>query len=121
MQLDLRVDGTRQGDELRSLCSWLRESGAVRRSAQISLLEPPPEPGTMGGVVEAVQLITGNGWSAAAFVMSVLSWRQSRPKAPRITVRHRGVEISLQDATEEQVKNTIAALEGLAGAETDEQ
>ncbi|MET8292189.1 hypothetical protein ABZV80_44910 [Streptomyces sp. NPDC005132] len=39
--------------------------------------------GLMGGKgLDVVQLVAGNGWSAASFVLSVAAWRQTRPRAP---------------------------------------
>jgi hypothetical protein len=65
----------------------------------------------MGQLVDVVQLVTGNGWSAASFVLSVLAWRQTRPRPPRIVIRRGDVEVSLAEGTEEEVRRITAALE----------
>lgn len=121
MELLIELEGVGQDDDLRSLADWLRETPSVRRSARISLAERMPAPGDMGGALEAIQLITGNGWSAAAFVMSVLGWRRTRPKEPRVRVRCGDLEITLAGASNEELQAALAALENIAEAEPDPQ
>ncbi|WP_404200310.1 effector-associated constant component EACC1 [Streptomyces tauricus] len=48
----------------------------------------------MGGVLDVLQLVTANGWSAASFVLSVAAWRQTRPRTPQVTIRRGTTEIS---------------------------
>ncbi|MFC1418162.1 effector-associated constant component EACC1 [Streptacidiphilus cavernicola] len=110
--MDLLVDLETVGREreLRALADWLRETPSVRRSARISLAEAEPSPGQMGGALEAIQVITGNGWSAAAFVMSVVGWRQTRPSEPQVKVRRGDVEITLTGNSANELQAAIAAL-----------
>ncbi len=120
MHVLLRVEGDQATDELRSLWKWLRESPSIRRSSTISLLEEPPAQGEMGVGLDAIQLVTGNVWSAAAFVMSLVAWRQARPKSPRVTVRRGDTEITLAEGTEAEVQRAIAALEAMSDAQQDD-
>lgn len=108
--VQVRVEGDRQETELRSLHDWLRQEPAARR-ARVSLLEQPPPPGAMGSLLDVLQLVTGNGWSAASFVVSVMAWRQTRPRPPRTTVRRGGVEVTLAEGTEAEVQRLVALLE----------
>jgi hypothetical protein len=65
----------------------------------------------MGGVLDVLELVTGNGWSAASFVLSVAAWRQTRPRAPQITIRRGNTEISISDGTETELRQVLAVLE----------
>lgn len=55
--------------------------------------------------------MTGNGWSAASFVLAVAAWRQIRHRAPRITLRRGDVEIRLSDGTETELRCLLAVLD----------
>ncbi|MFE7214517.1 hypothetical protein ACFU93_32150 [Streptomyces sp. NPDC057611] len=111
MHIQVQVDGSRQEEELRSLQEWLRAEPAIRRSATLSLHEKSGEPGSMGSLIDALQLVTGNGWSAASFVLSFAAWRQTRPKAPHITIRRGDVEVNITEATEEELRRLVNLLE----------
>lgn len=65
----------------------------------------------MGQLIDVLQLVTGNGWSAASFVLSVLAWRQTRPRPPRVVIRRGDIEVSLAEGTEDEVRRIVAALE----------
>lgn len=108
--VQVRVDGEGQEAELRSLHSWLRQEPAARK-ARVSLLEQPPPPGAMGSLIDVLQLVTDNGWSAAAFAVSVMTWRQTRPRLPRITIRRGDLEVTLSDGTDAEVQRVVALLE----------
>ena len=116
MDVLLHVDNDQPADEIRSLSKWLQESPSIRRSSTISLLETPPVQGEMGLGVDAIQLVTDNAWSASAFVMSLVAWRQTRPKPPQVTLRHGNTEITLTDGTEAEIQHAVAALEAMNAA-----
>ncbi|MFF9788371.1 effector-associated constant component EACC1 [Streptomyces nigrescens] len=109
-QIEVHVDEDDQDDALRSLRNWLTDDSAVRTTAEISLLEHPKQDGAMGGVLEAVQLVTENGWSAASFVLALATWRQTRGRTPRITLRQGDIEVTLSDASAAEIERVIAAL-----------
>ncbi|MFG2794029.1 hypothetical protein [Streptomyces sp. NPDC048419] len=109
MQFQVRVASGQEG-ELRSLQGWLRNEPATR-AATVSLGGTTPAPGSMGQLFDVLEFVTGNGWSAASFVLSVLAWRQTRPRPPRVVIRRGEVEISLAEGSEEEVRALVAALE----------
>jgi len=43
----------------------------------------------MGTALDVLDLVTGNGWSAASFVLALVTWRQTRSQRPRLEI-HRG-------------------------------
>ncbi|MEU8629040.1 hypothetical protein [Streptomyces sp. NPDC048669] len=106
MRVDIHVDGS--DAELRSLYRWLRDEPELRRTAEISLAGPDAEPGDMGTVLDIVQLVTGNAWSAASFAVSVAAWKQSRSRPPRVTVQRGAMEITLTDCNQEEVRRIVA-------------
>jgi hypothetical protein len=111
VQLDVCVDGPQQEDDLRSLHDWLRREPAVRKTARLGLRDAPAASGTMGSTLDVLELVTGNGWSAAAFIMSVVTWRSTRPRRPRVTVRRGDVEITVLEGTDEEIARLVRQLE----------
>ncbi|WP_411761907.1 effector-associated constant component EACC1 [Streptomyces tunisiensis] len=65
----MRVDSS--AGELRSLQGWLRADPETRRSVTAQVRGGVPGPGEMGAALDVLQLVTGNGWSAASFVLAV--------------------------------------------------
>jgi hypothetical protein len=108
VRLQVRV-GSAVG-ELRSLQGWLRADPDVRRSAAVEVRGGVPEPGQMGTGLDVLQLVTGNGWSAASFVLAVAAWRQSRPQRPRVEIRRGDTVVVLTDCSEEEVERAVRAL-----------
>ncbi|WP_404199756.1 effector-associated constant component EACC1 [Streptomyces tauricus] len=82
VRLELQV-GSGVG-ELRSLRGWLRADPVVRRSVVVGVRGGVQGSGEMGSALDVLGLVTGNGWSAASFVVAVAAWRQSRPGRPRV-------------------------------------
>ncbi|MFF0142998.1 hypothetical protein ACFYRN_42100 [Streptomyces sp. NPDC005227] len=97
--------------ELRSLQNWLRSNPDVRRSAVVELHGGVPRPGEMGTAFDVLEPVTGNGWSAASFVMAVVAWRQSRPQRPRVEIRRAGTVIVLTDCSEQETERATRVLE----------
>ncbi|MFG3111813.1 effector-associated constant component EACC1 [Streptomyces tendae] len=74
-----------------------------------------PGPGEMGAALDVLQLVTGNGWSAASFVLAVAAWRQTRPQWPRVEIRRGDTVISLTDCSDQEIQQTTRALDRLDG------
>jgi len=113
VRLELQV-GLGAG-ELRSLQGWLRADPVVRRSVGVGVRGGVPGPGEMGTVLDVLELVTGNGWSAASFVLAVAAWRQSRPQRPRVEIRRGETVIVLAEGSEEEIARAVRALEAAAG------
>ncbi|MFJ7199728.1 hypothetical protein [Streptomyces sp. NPDC098926] len=97
--------------ELRSLQGWLRSDPEVRSSATVGVRGSEPRPGETGTAMDVLELVTGNGWSAASFVPALVAWRQSRPQQPRSEV-HRGDTVYiLTGGSDEEVEPVIRALD----------
>ncbi|MFJ7912681.1 hypothetical protein [Kitasatospora sp. NPDC096204] len=110
MQVEVKVSGDGQETELRSLHTWLGQDPQVRSSATLSLVERPAGAGAMGGWLDTLQIVTENGWSAASFVMTVVTWRQTRPRPPKVIVRHGGIEVVLTEGTDAEMQQVIELL-----------
>ncbi|MFI9771661.1 hypothetical protein ACIHJG_33005 [Streptomyces sp. NPDC052415] len=113
MRLEVRV-GSAAG-ELRSLQGWLRADPEVRRSAVVGVRGGEPGPGEMGTGLDVLQLVTGNGWSAASFVLALVAWRQSRPQRPRVEIRRGATLVVLTDCSEEEIERAVRALDAADG------
>ncbi|MFF3216980.1 hypothetical protein ACFYYB_40960 [Streptomyces sp. NPDC002886] len=100
--------------ELRSLQGWLRLDPAVRGTAVTDLRGSTPRPGEMGATLDVLQLVTGNGWSAASFVLALVAWRQSRPQRPRIEIHQGDRIIVLTGCSPEEVEQATRALDAAA-------
>ncbi|MFB8026546.1 MULTISPECIES: hypothetical protein [unclassified Streptomyces] len=112
MQLDVQVDSG--AEELRSLQRWLLSDPDVRRSMRAEMRGSTPQPGEMGGALDVLQLVTGNGWSAASFVLALVAWRQTRPRQPRVEIRHGDTVVILTDCSPEEIERATTALNAAA-------
>ncbi|NYV78743.1 hypothetical protein HW445_31100 [Streptomyces sp. UH6] len=110
----MEVESSVPEAELRLLHQWLRQD---RQAAgpRVTRVEGRGRPDEMGTALDALQLVTGNAWSAAAFVVSVLTWRQTRPRPPRVTLRRGEVEVTLTDGTDDEIRRVVALLETADG------
>ncbi|MEU8627626.1 hypothetical protein [Streptomyces sp. NPDC048669] len=108
VQLEVRVESA---GELRSLQGWLRSDPEVRRSATVGVRGSVPRPGEMGTVMDVLQLVTGNGWSAASFVLALVAWRQTRPQRPRLEIHRGDTVFVLTGGSNEEVERVIRALD----------
>ncbi|MFI8529904.1 hypothetical protein ACIGMX_06540 [Streptomyces aquilus] len=115
MRLEVQVEsGT---GELRSLQGWLRADPETRRSVAVDARAGTPAPGDMGTALDVLELVTGNGWSAASFVLALVAWRQSRPQRPRVEIRRGATVVVLTDCSEAEIERAVRSLEIAAGDE----
>ncbi|MEU3829801.1 hypothetical protein AB0F36_31480 [Streptomyces sp. NPDC029080] len=115
VRLEVRVDSA--AGELRSLQGWLRADPEVRRSAAVEVGGGVPGPGEMGTGLDVLGLVTGNGWSAASFVLALVAWRESRPQRPRVEVRRGDVTVVLTDCSEEEIERVVRVLDAADAGE----
>ncbi|MCK7625929.1 hypothetical protein MUU72_22975 [Streptomyces sp. RS10V-4] len=120
--LDVRAETEPGGDaeaELRSLLQWLRNDEELRRQVGGTLAAGrAPRPGEMGLGFDLLQLAVTTAVSAGSLAVSILQWRDSRRRAPGLTLRSRGVEIRIERGAPgdaETVRRIIALLDGTAG------
>uniref|UniRef100_UPI00384CF355 effector-associated constant component EACC1 n=1 Tax=Streptomyces pristinaespiralis TaxID=38300 RepID=UPI00384CF355 len=117
MRLEVRLESG--AGELRSLQGWLRSDPDVRKSAVTEVRGSTPQPGEMGTALDVLQLVTGNGWSAASFVLALVAWRQTRPQQPRVEIRRGDTVIVLTDCTPEEIERATEALDAAPDEERD--
>ncbi|MFJ2021612.1 MULTISPECIES: effector-associated constant component EACC1 [Streptomyces] len=72
----VEVVGDRSADELRSLRDWLVAEEELRGRVRLEL--PPPEPGALGSVVEALTVALAPGGVATAVASVLISWLRRR-------------------------------------------
>ncbi|MYS44987.1 hypothetical protein GTY23_27930 [Streptomyces sp. SID5998] len=72
----VEVVGDKPADELRSLRDWLVAEEELR--GRVRLESPPPEPGALGSVVEALTIALGPGGVATAAASVLISWLRRR-------------------------------------------
>ncbi|MFD3457002.1 hypothetical protein ACFWVC_33105 [Streptomyces sp. NPDC058691] len=113
VRFEVRV-GSAAG-EVRSLQGWLRADPGVRRSAVVEVRGSGPGPGEMGTALDVLELVTGNGWNAASFVLAVVSWRQTRSRRPRVEFRRGETVVVLTDCSEEEIERATRALDAAGG------
>lgn len=107
------IVGAGREADLRSLHGWLRREPSLRQT-EVSLKQAPARPGSMGGWVEAVQMITDNGWQAASFVLSLMTWRQTRAGSPQVTIRRGDVEVTVPSGNPEEAARIAVLLQQAA-------
>ncbi|MFF2308177.1 hypothetical protein ACFVVP_37435 [Streptomyces sp. NPDC058128] len=117
VRLEVRVQS--DAKELRSLQGWLRSDPDVRRTAATEVQGSAPRPGEMGSALDVLQLVTGNGWSAASFVLALVAWRQTRPQRPRVEIHRGDTVIVLTDCTADEIERATRALDAAGDEERD--
>ncbi|MFC7984635.1 hypothetical protein [Streptomyces sp. NPDC057336] len=96
--------------ELWSLYDWLRQDADVRRGARVSLPQAPSRSDHMGTLVDVLQLVTGNGWSAVSFAVALSAWRQTRPGRRSVTVRRGETTVIVENGSQDELNRLIEAL-----------
>lgn len=107
------IVGAGREADLRSLHDWLRREPSLRQT-KVSLKQAPARPGSMGIWIEAVQMITDNGWQAASFVLSLMTWRQTRAGSPQVTIRRGDVEVTVPSDNPEEAARIAVLLQQAA-------
>lgn len=75
-------------DELRSLHAWLEADRAARRHVRAELGSAVPAvPGQQGDGIDILSLVLSSGLSMASLLVTIVSWRATRPKTPTLVVR----------------------------------
>ncbi|MGV9426092.1 effector-associated constant component EACC1 [Streptomyces sp. NPDC003656] len=106
--MDVRLDaeGLEAADQLRSLHEWLSDDQSLR--GRLGLRERPPDPGTLGPVLEAVVVALGPGGAATALATGVIAWLRSRRGEVRM-------KVTLEDGRSlELTAKRVAALDAAA-------
>jgi hypothetical protein len=116
--LDCRIliDGDDEGQDLMSLHRWLTDDPEVARQAVVRL-EPgaAARPGEMGGAFDAVIAVLSDGIALGSLIVAYLSWRDTRPRPPAVSIECGGTVVNLTDGSPETVSRMVAALTGQAG------
>ncbi|NUR61405.1 MAG: hypothetical protein HOV87_22495 [Catenulispora sp.] len=102
---------------LTSLYRWLREDETVTGEVKIALGEET-RPEAMGAVEVVTALLT-QLTATGSLAVSFLTWRDSRPAAPRVRIRNGKASIDGNDA-EITPERLAAALRALAEADVRE-
>lgn len=107
MRVCVRVEDD-SGDDLRSLCGWLRDEPRVRRYGEPTVADGDGDPGHMGAGVEVLNMVLGAGLSAAQLALSIIMWRASRGRPVRVIIEHDGGQVPV-DTDDPADADTIAA------------
>lgn len=100
MAIVVRAAGAPEAME--DLDAWLRADPRIARHAELRRVRPPGAGGTMGGGLEALQLVVGSGFNLATLVLSYLAWRTSRAQAGqpvRVVIEHGTRTTAADDAS----------------------
>ncbi|MGW2557894.1 effector-associated constant component EACC1 [Streptomyces sp. NPDC001514] len=76
MDIAVIAEGPDAGDRLRSLQEWL--SGIEELRGRVDGKERPPEPGTLGPVLDALTVALGPAGAATAFATGLIAWLRTR-------------------------------------------
>lgn len=117
MDIRFRLPDTPDDTNVGQLYDWLRRDRALRISSKISLLPAEPEPGDMGGALDAVQLVLDSGFQLASLAVAIVAWRQACEPRSAVTITRGDVEVRLRGAELDDVQAVLDALESLREAE----
>ncbi|MER7586350.1 hypothetical protein ABTW72_02250 [Micromonospora sp. NPDC127501] len=102
--------------ELNALYGWLRADAALARTADVRAAPPPP--GGMG-TLDVVDVVLTHVTAMSSLAVTVLAWRQSRPRPPSITVvradGHRLTVDHTSQLTAEMISAFLAASDTASG------
>jgi hypothetical protein len=96
MIITATIEGDDEGSEVASLYRWLISDPEVRSAAGLSLEADGTQAGQMGSGLDLVQAVLSDGIGAASLVVSVASWRATRPKHIRVILRQGDKEVSVE-------------------------
>ncbi|WP_031084685.1 effector-associated constant component EACC1 [Streptomyces sp. NRRL WC-3549] len=68
--------GPDAGDQLRSLREWLTDAPELR--GRVGAVERPPQPGTLGPVLETLAVALGPAGAVTAFATGLVAWLRTR-------------------------------------------
>jgi hypothetical protein len=106
VDISLEVDDE---DSLRMLYRWLRED-EIRRAVPVTLTPTAPRPGEMGAAFEMISAVVSNGIALGGLLVAVASWRGSRPRPPRVRIRHGDTVVEL-DGSPDEIRRVLDALD----------
>jgi hypothetical protein len=106
----VHMSGDEAEHELRSLYAWLQDQSDVRQHALVTLVSTEPTPGEMGGILDSIKLVMDEGFQAVNFALAYASWRATRIKRPQVTIKNKGVEVTLANDDPDEVAKIVAAL-----------
>ncbi|MGW0702752.1 effector-associated constant component EACC1 [Streptomyces sp. NPDC002867] len=76
MDIAVIAEGPEAGDRLRSLQEWL--AGVEELRGRVDGKERPPEPGTLGPVLDVLTVALGPAGAATAFATGLIAWLRTR-------------------------------------------
>lgn len=95
-------------DALLSLFRWLKRDQGLRRSAEVSLV---PQRGAADmGAADVISMVFTQGISLLNLAVAYASWRESRTRAPSITVRTDNAFVTLTGDSQEISEKTLLSL-----------
>lgn len=75
----------------------------------------------MGSLIDVIQLVTDNSWSAASFVIALVAWKRTRPQNPTITINHGDKVVTLTNCSDGEVERVIRFLDHRSTEEAADQ
>jgi hypothetical protein len=97
VDLAVTVEAREPGAAVRALREWLVAEPVLR--GRVRLVQPAPQPGSLGGVVEALTVALGQGGAATALVSVLVAWIRRRVGDVSVTLtRPDGTSVKV-DAT----------------------
>lgn len=92
MTFTVRLSGNEPSDELRSLRMELISQSEWR--GKVQLVERPPEPGTLGPVLEALQVLADPA-ATSALIAALVAWLRYRTSDVDLKVRRKTTTVTL--------------------------
>ncbi|MBR7833258.1 hypothetical protein KDL01_08275 [Actinospica durhamensis] len=122
MIITVAVENDPEGVEAASLYRWLSSDPDVGAQAGLSLTSQGVEPGRMGVGLDLVQAVISDGTGLAGLGVAVASWRGTRPKHVRVTLRCGEREVTLETDDARVAEELLQALaSGSDGARSGEE
>src|SRR5690606_38432819 len=111
MELALRIADDPSGRELSSLRAWLLREPGLRGGMAKVTAGGVTGPGHMGAEgLELINVVLSNAIALGSLIVSIASWRASRPRRPPVHIETNGVSVVVHTNDPEDLRAIVEAL-----------
>jgi hypothetical protein len=112
VSMRLVISPVEDGDDqaVASLYRWLSRDAAVAACGQVRVESIGPQPGEMGSVLDVITAVFSDAGAAAgvgSLLVAYRAWRDTRTRAPSLTIEKDGVTLVVNEGSEEEVRRTL--------------
>jgi hypothetical protein len=105
MDVQIRITGGDQADELAALWRWLQEESGLR--GNVRPIASPVGAGELGGAIDLITVALGSGGAGVALAQTLSAWLRTRYSDVKVTVSAEGRSVEVEAR---RVKDAVSLL-----------